>query len=180
MCNCSVVSSSGALASENARLRPFFEQDLDVLPGQELQPFAGWELEFDDHHIGRGARHLLHAHRQGLDGQVTRRAHFAYFDFQVALRLGTAEQREPVTPVVLAQSMKLRLSVVDLAAQHPCPGTIRRHRPGTCKAGSTPGVQGRVENGLVGLGGKGVRPRSNADLDSHQNSLRVDSGKIVR
>ena len=157
----------------------FLQQDLDVLPGQELHPLAGRELDFDDHHVARGARHFLHAHRQGLDRQVARRTHFADFDVQVAPCLGAAEQGETVASVVFAQRVKLRFSMVNLAAQHLAPARSAGSVPAAVRQDHSL-AQGGVEDGLVDFGGKAVRPGLNVDLESHQNSLRVDSGKIVR
>ena len=67
------------------------EQDLDVLPGEELQPFAGRQLEFDDHDVGSRPRHFLHASRQRFDWQIPRRANVTHLDRQIAFRLGAAK-----------------------------------------------------------------------------------------
>ena len=67
------------------------EQDVDILPGEELQAFGGGQAEvhFDD--VRRQAFELLDPRRQGLDRDVGARGQLLAFERQVRLWPGTAE-----------------------------------------------------------------------------------------
>ena len=63
------------------------------MPGKELQPLVGRQLEKQDRHVVGDPVDLLHAAGQGLDRDVLGRAHGARLDHQIAERFGLAEKR---------------------------------------------------------------------------------------
>ena len=91
----------------------FLEQNFDVLPCEVLQALIRRQLEFDDHHVGRGARQLLYACRKSLGRYLLRRAQFTALNEQIAARLGATEQRTASQPIGLTQRIPLCSAVIE-------------------------------------------------------------------
>ena len=72
-----------------------FQQEVDVLPGEELQPLVRGQLELDDRHIGGRLVDRFDAARQLANADVACLAHLPHLDHEVGQRLRAAEQREP-------------------------------------------------------------------------------------
>ena len=68
------------------------EQDVDVLPGKELQALVGRQLQMQYHHVMGDFFHFLHAAGHGFDRDITRGPHFPALDHHVGERFGGAEQ----------------------------------------------------------------------------------------
>ena len=81
------------------------EQEVDVLPGEVLQPLVRRKLERNDGDIGRGLVDLFDAAGQLPDLDVAGAANFAHFDHEIGQRLADAQQRKPL------RSFRRRISV---------------------------------------------------------------------
>ncbi len=93
------------------------QHEVDVLAGEKLQPLVGGKLEVQDHHIGRGALHFVHAGGQPLDLDVLDRVDLAALDHDVGERAGLAEQRHAGVLFGVGQGVLLVLAVVHLALE---------------------------------------------------------------
>ena len=93
------------------------EQDVDVLPGEELQAFVGRQLQMQYHHVVGDFFHFLHAAGHGFDRDVARSAHFLALDHHVGERLGGAEQGHSGVFFVFGKSTLLVTTVIHPAFQ---------------------------------------------------------------
>ncbi len=94
------------------------QQEVDVLPGEKLQPLVRRQLEADDRHVRRGLVDRLDAARQLPDPDVAGPPDFANFDDQVRERFRAAEERKACAPFVLGQRRGLVGAVVDPAVEN--------------------------------------------------------------
>ena len=109
--------------------------DLEVLPGQKLQPLVGGQVRYSTATSCDGTFDALHAAGQLLDRKFAGRVDLARLDHQVGQRLGLAEQREAELLLELGQDVSGVLPVVHLALRGPCPCRRRRRRCGSRRAG---------------------------------------------
>jgi hypothetical protein len=70
------------------------EQNIDVLPGEELQALVGRQSQMHVDHIRCQTLHFLDARRQGFDRNIGRSADLLAFQLEIRLRLGAAKERE--------------------------------------------------------------------------------------
>jgi nucleoside-diphosphate-sugar epimerase len=99
--------------------RPVLQQELDVLPREELQPLGGRQLQVQHHYVVGEALEALHPHRQRLHLDVLRRADGARLDDDVTERLRLAEERLALRFLLVRQRLLLVDAVVDGAGDDP-------------------------------------------------------------
>ena len=151
------------------------EQNVDVLSGQELQAFIGGQLEREHHDIRRGPLHCLHTARQGLDGNILDRIHFAAFEGEVGKRLGAAEQGHAHRFLGIRQSVFLKLAIVHLPCHHPA--LAGAAHPVATTVGQRVAMFDRsFEYGLVRLDGEAVAAGLNNGLESHNECCVLRKG----
>ena len=179
------------IGQREAALLAVLEQDVDVLPGEELQALAGRQLEVDRHDVGCQALKLLDARGHGLDRNVGGRTDLLRFERQIGLRPGATEERQAGGLFLVAQRLRLGLAMVDAAG---------KDFPLARAAGAVPAAIGHgqalaqrgVENGFVGFGDKLPAARLDGNLMAHlflmvvgynagvQKILIVGSGNVAR
>ena len=102
------------------------QQDVDVLPGEELQPLAGRKLQVEDGDILGGPFNLFHARGHRADREVLRAGELAHLEDDVGERMRAAGERLARGLLVVVQRALLVLAVLELArAQHALAGAAR-------------------------------------------------------
>lgn len=167
------------------------EQNIDVLAGPELQPFAGRQAEvhFDD--VRRQFFQLFDTRRQCLWRNVIDRAKLLAFDDQIRFGMGATVKRQPVSDFFRLEGVTLCFAVVDRAREHfSLAGTT-----GAILAAVGQGqalAQCGVKQCFIGFGGKLAATRLNGNLVAHliprllgynagvENILIVGSGDVAR
>lgn len=94
------------------------QQDVDVLAGEELQALAGGQPELQQHHVGRQARHLLHAAGQRPHREVAHGARFARFYDEIGKRPRAAKQGVAPCRLVVGERPFRMQATVDLPRHH--------------------------------------------------------------
>ena len=144
-----------------------FEEQVDVLPGEVLQPLAGGELQRHDRDVGRGLVDLLDPARELPDLDVTGAADFAHFDRERRLRLRDAEEREPLRLLGFGQRARLVHAVVHHAVEKlplartagTIAATVWNHQVGAHRGG---------QHGFAIVAGEAVLARFYGNLEWHR------------
>ena len=103
------------VAHREAAPRAVLQQQVDVLPGQELQALVRRQLQVEDHHVVGRALHPLHPRRQLLDRDVPRASHLARLDDDIAERLRLAEERVTLLALGGGEDLLGIAAVIELA-----------------------------------------------------------------
>ena len=98
-----------------AALAAILEQDVDVLPGMEIQRFGSGQAQLQDEDVGGRFVQVFDAGGQGLDRQGIAGAQLGAFDGDIAAGTGAAEQGQAGRQVRVTEP---GLAVIDFAAQH--------------------------------------------------------------
>jgi hypothetical protein len=89
------------------------QQEIDVLPGQILEPLVRRQLDLDDRHIRRGLVDRFDAAGKLPDLDVAGAANFPDLEHEIGQRLRAAEESEPLLLLDFGQRRRLMRSVVD-------------------------------------------------------------------
>ena len=143
------------------------EYQVYVLPGEELQPFVGRELEMQQHDVGRRTLHFHHARGHHLDlDALHRRADLAAFDHEIARRPRLAEQCHAGVFFRLGHGVFLVGAVVHGSFNQPA-------LAGTAGAAAAAvgdddaGAQGGFEHGFAVVDSELMSARLDRDLMGH-------------
>ncbi len=106
------------ISQRKAAFSTILEQNINVLPGEKLKVFAGWQTQMHIHDIRRDLFQLFDPCRQGLDRNLAGRNDLLALDFQISLGRCTAIKRQARGLFIVAQGMRRGLAVLNLTTQH--------------------------------------------------------------